>query len=178
MILPRCHTGYVEWLRGTLRNVHESVRVHLGRAAQRQKSHYDKSHRPHGFKVGEWVWRYYPPHAREKLGFKWIGPYLVTEVKSAVNVRIQKTRDSQPIIVHIDNLKICKSTSDRESWLTESFINAPTNDGDNESSSDSPSMVYDSDSSLSQSQGDSIPFRRKQRNRRRPSYLRDYYVGL
>ena len=38
----------------------------------------------------------------------YIGPMLVAKVVSAINARIQKNRRSKLMLVHVDNLKLCK----------------------------------------------------------------------
>ena len=61
-----CVTEYAEWLQGTLRDAHQVARQQLGRAADRQKNSYDARFHPYHYQVGQFVWRYYPPAARQK----------------------------------------------------------------------------------------------------------------
>ena len=44
------------------------------------------------------------------------GPYLVTKVLSSTNVVIQRSRRANPIVTHIDKLKVC-SGEHPDSWL-------------------------------------------------------------
>lgn len=46
------------------------------------------------------------------------GPYLILRKVGPVNLAIQKTRRSKPIIVHVDKVKICKSKTP-QNWLNE-----------------------------------------------------------
>ena len=49
-----------------------------------------------------WVWRWYPPKAKEKLGLGWTGPFKVVERIGESAVRIM--RDSKVLVVHTLNL--------------------------------------------------------------------------
>jgi hypothetical protein len=59
----QCHTEYVEWLRSSLQRAYELARKRMKTAAQRQKNYYDARSKPHGYEVGNFVWRWYPPKA-------------------------------------------------------------------------------------------------------------------
>ena len=105
--MPACPVIYVEWLRAALENDFEYARKNLRKSAERQKRFYDHKAREPLFKVGDWVYRYYPPAARAKFGSGWTGPYLVTKVISDLVYEIQLSRKSKPKVVHADDLKMC-----------------------------------------------------------------------
>ena len=79
----------------------------LRNSAQRQKRNYDKLANPRKYPIDSWVWRWYPPKAKQKLGKGWIGPYLVINQLSDITYRIPETAVSAPKVVHIDHLKPC-----------------------------------------------------------------------
>jgi transposase InsO family protein len=102
-----------EFLSGRLermRQAYELVRKELGRTAVRRKRYYDTGVKQTTFMVGDWVW-VYNPRRFVQISPKWQkmynGPYLVLEQISAVNYRVQKSRRSAPIVVHVDKLKRC-----------------------------------------------------------------------
>jgi len=68
-------------------------------------------------KIGEWVWRWYPPAGREKLGHGWMGPYLITKQYGPVTYEIQLEKTSKPKVVHSDHLKRYEAVETPESWL-------------------------------------------------------------
>lgn len=72
-----CEIQYVEWLKQSIENVFQFARDKLGSAAKRQKRNYDVHSKCRQITQGEWVWRWYPPEAKQKLGLGWVGPYLV-----------------------------------------------------------------------------------------------------
>ena len=136
--MPACPVIYVEWLRAALENTFEYARQYLRKSAERKKRYYDHKAREPLFKVGDWVYRYYPPAARSKFGSGWTGPYLVTKVISDLVYEIQLSRKSKPKVVHADDLKMCPVDLDSEdqcsNWLTESEAigEGPMNSGDEE----------------------------------------------
>ena len=74
---------YVADLQSRLRTGYQSVRAHLGKAAEARKKQYDVGVRSFTVKVGDWVWYFYP-RRRAGLSPKWQkwyeGPYLVTRI--------------------------------------------------------------------------------------------------
>ena len=102
---PECPILYVEWVRNVLQDSFAFVREQLRKSAQRQKRNYDKHANPRKYPIGSWVWRWYPPKAKQKLGKGWTGPYLVINQLSDITYRIQETAVSAPKVVHIDHLK-------------------------------------------------------------------------
>ena len=64
----------------------------------------------------DWVWYFYPPKAKQKLGQGWTGPYLVTHKVSDVLYQIQASSSSRPKIVHVDNLRPYKAEIIPTDW--------------------------------------------------------------
>lgn len=100
-----CPVQYIEWLKYTLEITYEFVSKQLGKAASRQKKHYDRGVKPRSFSEGDYVWRWYPPRANVKFRLGWIGPYLVRKKITFVTYQLQKDPHSTEIVVHIDHLK-------------------------------------------------------------------------
>jgi hypothetical protein len=71
------------------------------------------------FKVGDWVWYWYPRRYQGKSP-KWqknyVGPYLVVRVIEPVNYVIQKSPRAKPFVVHADKIKICFGHTP-QSWI-------------------------------------------------------------
>lgn len=100
-----CPVEYIQWLNHTFTVTFNFARDNLLKAATRQKNNYDRGLKPRNFKVGDFVWRWYPPTANLKLGLGWMGPYKILEKLTEVTYKIQETPDSRVIIVHVDHLK-------------------------------------------------------------------------
>ena len=109
-----CPVEYAEWLRGSMTRAHDYARQQLRKAAQRQKQLYDLRARETSFVEGQFVWRWYPPKANQKLGKGWTGPFRVMGCPTKVNVMIQYTPRDQAIRVHIDHLKLHKGELPKE----------------------------------------------------------------
>ena len=94
-----------------IRRRYADVREKTKKAAERQKKFYDLRLHIQSFKPGDSVWYFYP---RRRMGRspkwqKWYtGPYLVVERVGPVNYKIQRTKRSVPIVVHVDKLKLCE----------------------------------------------------------------------
>jgi hypothetical protein len=119
-----CPIEYVEWFKSSTRKAFLFANDQLGISATRQKRYYDRGLKPREFSSGDWVWRWYPPTANKKLALGWTGPYLVTEKLTYLTYRIQKSKDSNPIVVHIDHLKPYEGSQVTGNWLS----NRPTID--------------------------------------------------
>ena len=119
--IPTCPVVYVEWLRGALDKSFKHAREALRQSATRQKRLYDQKAAEHGYSVGQWVFRWYPPAAHAKFGSGWTGPYLVTRKISDLVYQIQGSKRSKPKVVHLDHLKPYYSNDDEEliNWLEE-----------------------------------------------------------
>ncbi len=101
----RCMSEYVLWLQEAWREGHRVAQRTSKVAARRQKNNYDAARRPYKYRVGDFVWRYYPPAAKAKLGRGWTGPYRIKEVVGANGCVIQKSPGSNELRVHCDSLK-------------------------------------------------------------------------
>jgi hypothetical protein len=112
---PSCPQAYVEWIRGATQKAFENVRQHLGQSAERQKRLYDRGKGVPTFQAGDWVWRFMP--AREKLAVEWNGPYLLLRRTGEVNYEIQYSAQANPIVVHVDHLKLYEGSDEMVSWL-------------------------------------------------------------
>ena len=53
----------------------------------------------------DWVWYFYSPKTKQKLGQGWTAPYLVTHEASDVLYKIKTSSSSKHKIVHVDNLR-------------------------------------------------------------------------
>ena len=100
-----CIIEYVEWLKSALKVSFDFANRCLGKAAKRQKSAYDASSQARRLPIGSFVWRYYPPTAKQKLGLGWTGPYLVVQKLSDLVYSVQRNPTSRIINVHVDHLK-------------------------------------------------------------------------
>ena len=106
------YTEYVEDLRERLTKSHQIAREHLGVTADRRKQEYDLKVKPRSFEIGEKVWYLYPRRYTAKSP-KWqrhyTGPYQVVKVLPPADYVIQKSKRSEPFVVHADKLKHCYS---------------------------------------------------------------------
>lgn len=75
---------------------------------------------------------YYYPRRRVGITAKWnktyTGPYLVVGTLGHVLYRIQRTKNAQPLVVHVDRLAKCLSDTP-QSWLTPEEELEPVLDG-------------------------------------------------
>jgi hypothetical protein len=98
---------------------YEIARIHLKTAAERRKTTYDIRVKETKFKVGDWVWYWYPRKYQARSP-KWqkcyTGPYLVVRVIEPVNFVLQKTPRAKPFVIHADKLKKCYSSTP-PSWI-------------------------------------------------------------
>lgn len=113
----KCPVMYIEWLKNTMRNAFDFAYKHLQSALQRQKLDHDINANNRQFNPGNWVWRYYPPSAGQKLGLGWTGLYLVLEKNSDIIYKIQKNETSPSLVVPVDHLKPYRGQHFPENWL-------------------------------------------------------------
>ena len=111
-----CPVAYVEWVRQSMVGAHEVVYDALGHAATRQSQDYNHNLKFRKFRKGDWVWRYYPPKANQKLGLGWDGPYLVLEALTPWIYKIQKGPDRHPVNIHVDQLKPMEGPDHPADW--------------------------------------------------------------
>ena len=113
---PTCSVEYIEWFTQVISRTFDFAFANLGQAASRQKKNYDKGLKPRSFKESDFVWRWYPPIARTKLGLGWTGPYKVIQKLSDVTYKIQKDSKSSLIVVHVDHLKPYEGNKPPLNW--------------------------------------------------------------
>ena len=111
-----CTAKYALKLREHLGEAYHYARDRLKRAAERQKSVYDRRAHDRSFRRGDWVWYFYTPK-NKKFGRPHTGPFLVVQQLSPVTYRIQATSDGKTKVVHIDYLKQFQAEEKPEGWL-------------------------------------------------------------
>jgi hypothetical protein len=105
------HTNYEDFnqKRATImRQAYSLARKQLGKAAKISKKRYDMRVRPTKYKVGDWVFYYYPRRYTKrsfKLESLFKGPYCIIACIGTVNYRLQKSKRSKPFITHVDKIK-------------------------------------------------------------------------
>ena len=95
------------------------AREHLGAAAERRKVEYDAHVTGKDFRVGNWVWYFYPRRYAQrspKWSQNYTGPYLIVKTIPPCDYVIQKSKRSTPIVVHGNKLKLCRGLTP-DSWL-------------------------------------------------------------
>jgi len=99
--------SYGQWLTRSMNIAHQYARRVLEKSATRQKRGYHLRNKLRRWtpSVGEWVYFYYPPYSRYKLGSPWIGPYVVVKKLQARTWLIQAGPEKPSRVVHEDNLK-------------------------------------------------------------------------
>ena len=110
---------YVSTLQNKLRYSYQLVRQNLNRKAERRKHYYDWKVRPKKFEENQFVYYFSPRKYINKCG-KWArnysGPFLITRMIGPVNAVIQRSKQSKPMVVHVDKSKHYKR-DDVKSWL-------------------------------------------------------------
>jgi transposase InsO family protein len=118
--LPKTANEFVSERGNRMQKAYDLVRSQLGKCAMRRKRYYDMRVRDATFKSGDWVWLFHPRRFA-RISPKWqrmyTGPYLVLHQIGPVNYRVQKSRRSKPVVVHVDKLKLCTGPTP-VSWLT------------------------------------------------------------
>ncbi|MEW8092744.1 MAG: reverse transcriptase domain-containing protein [Candidatus Thiodiazotropha endolucinida] len=114
-----CPIQYIEWIKSAMALTHDFVFRNLQVAATRQKTYHDRDLKPRKYDIGDWVWRWYPPTAGQKLGLGWTGPYLVTKRISDVTYSVQKSENSPVLNLHVDHLKPYEGRNQPRNWLNE-----------------------------------------------------------
>ena len=98
-----CPIQYIELVESAMAITNDFVLKNLGTAAKRQTSYYDQRLKPRQYKKGDWVWRFYPPAANQKINRGWAGLYLVIKRVQETNYLIQIGPDKPIINVHVDD---------------------------------------------------------------------------
>ena len=175
----KCPVEYIKWTRQVMGNIHQKVYENLRRSTARQKRNYDLRSKPTRYAVGQFVWRWYPPSAKKKLGKGWVGPYKVVACPTNLNCQIQRWPDGRSVRVHVDHLKVHYGEAPVE-WeeVEEEDQDWPESDGDEPemvlSEGEGPCQQADlmsaGDAAPPQS-GPAIDLRRSSRPRRAPEKL-------
>lgn len=101
-----------------MRAAYQLARLNLGKAAERQKKYYDLRVRPKEYQEGDWVW-VFQPRRQKGLSPKWhnffTGPFRIIQYLGPVNLKVQKSPRSKPLVVHVDKVKKCY-TPPPEEW--------------------------------------------------------------
>lgn len=184
-----CQIDYVEWLQDSIARAYAFAQHQLRKAAQRQKRAYDLKSRDITFRTGQFVWRWYPPKANQKLGKAWTGPFRIMDRPTAVNAVIRYEPKDRDIRVHIDHLKAYHGDtpagwtdfedSDNDGLGTEQTSDSSDNDDLPQLSDDIPTTGDDIDNTPPLQGNVSVPLntddtsviRRSRRNRRPPDRL-------
>lgn len=104
---PSSPEDYVCELQERLECVHEFARNRINIATEKMKTRYDTRATEHEFHEGDKVWFWNPIRRKglsPKLQSNWDGPYTVLKRLNDVVIRIQKSRNSKPRVVHCDRL--------------------------------------------------------------------------
>ena len=174
---PGCPIEYVEWVRRATGEAFEFARENLGKSAVRQERLYNRRSDIRRYNIGDWVWRWYPPKAKEKLGKGWTGPYLILDKLTDLTYKIQASETQTPLVVHVDHMKKYESDVYPENWVLRQeveHIEAPGDNVDSEIEGSDPEIEYGSasrepaiDNTVSQREGastsDPIATRRSKR---------------
>ena len=96
------------------RKAYAIARENLRVQASRRKDVYHRKVVKTKFRVGQWVWYFYPWRYKGRSP-KWsklyVGPMLIVDIVSTTNVKIQKSRNSRSQVVHVDKLKVFRETT-------------------------------------------------------------------
>jgi len=101
----RCLVEYVEWVRNSMERAFDYTREKQGQSFRRQKKLYDTKSKSRSYAIGDLVWRWYIPKAREKLGTGWTGPYTVIRIQGSTSVCVRYSPETASTWVHKDDLK-------------------------------------------------------------------------
>ena len=121
------YDSFVGNMAARLEEAFKIARSELQCAAERRKRNYDLRVREQTYNLGDWVW-YYCPRRYQRKSPKWqrmfSGPFLIVKCIRPANYVIQRTKGSQPKVVHADKLKLWNGDPP-PSWLTEAVSEDP-----------------------------------------------------
>ncbi|GFX77639.1 retrovirus-related Pol polyprotein from transposon 412 [Trichonephila clavipes] len=104
---PSSPEEYVQNLQARFEDVHNLARERINLRTEKMKTRYDTKATGHQFKEGDKVWFYNPTRRKglsPKLQSHWDGPYTILKIINDVVIRIRKTTNSKPRVVHYDKL--------------------------------------------------------------------------
>ena len=114
-----CPMNQMEQIRVKIPKLYAHAGSHLRRSAQIQSgAHAKGGYRVRQYRVGQMVWRYYPPWANEKLSSAWTGPWIVKRQFPNATVQVQLAKggvgakENTRLIVHASCLKPTCTTAD------------------------------------------------------------------
>ncbi|CAC5419743.1 unnamed protein product [Mytilus coruscus] len=102
-----CPIRYIEcmWVKEAMQRSFDFAHEKLEASFHRQKHYYDVKLKPRNFAKDQLVWYWYPPHAKQKLGLGWTGPFKIIRKIADVTYQIQSCHNAKMKIVHVDHLK-------------------------------------------------------------------------
>ncbi|GFS63194.1 hypothetical protein TNCV_1496361 [Trichonephila clavipes] len=104
---PSSPEEYVQNLQARFEDVHNLARERINLRTEKMKTRYDTKATGHQFKEGDKVWFYNPTRRKglsPKLQSHWDGPYTILKIINDVVIRIRKSTNSKPRVVHYDRL--------------------------------------------------------------------------
>ncbi|GFX34452.1 retrovirus-related Pol polyprotein from transposon 412 [Trichonephila clavipes] len=104
---PSSPEEYVQNLQARFEDVHNLARERINLRTEKMKTRYDTKATGHQFKEGDKVWFYNPTRRKglsPKLQSHWDGPYTILKLINDVVIRIRKSTNSKPRVVHYDRL--------------------------------------------------------------------------
>ncbi|GFS77432.1 retrovirus-related Pol polyprotein from transposon 412 [Trichonephila clavipes] len=104
---PSSPEEYVQNLQARFEDVHNFARERINLRTEKMKTRYDTKATGHQFKEGDKVWFYNPTRRKglsPKLQSHWDGPYTILKIINDVVIRIRKSTNSKPRVVHYDRL--------------------------------------------------------------------------
>ncbi|GFX23935.1 retrovirus-related Pol polyprotein from transposon 412 [Trichonephila clavipes] len=107
---PSSPEEYVQNLQARFEDVHNLARERINLRTEKMKTRYDTKATGHQFKEGDKVWFYNPTRRKglsrlsPKLQSHWDGPYTILKIINDVVIRIRKSTNSKPRLVHYDRL--------------------------------------------------------------------------
>ena len=110
---------FVDAMQERMHYAAQLVRENLNTQSVRNKRYYDMKFHKHQFQQGDWVYLFVPRRRPGKC-IKWDrlhhGPYLVIDRIGPVNSIIQRSDKADPIVTHIDKLKLYHGLTP-QSWI-------------------------------------------------------------
>ncbi|GFV07303.1 retrovirus-related Pol polyprotein from transposon 412 [Trichonephila clavipes] len=104
---PSSPEEYVQNLQARFEDVHNLARERINLRTEKMKTRCDTKATGHQFKEGDKVWFYNPTRRKglsPKLQSHWDGPYTILKIINDVVIRIRKSTNSKPRVVHYDRL--------------------------------------------------------------------------
>ncbi|GFY22527.1 hypothetical protein TNCV_2177881 [Trichonephila clavipes] len=104
---PSSPEEYVQNLQARFEDVRNLARERINLRTEKMKTRYDTKATGHQFKEGDKVWFYNPTRRKglsPKLQSHWDGPYTILKIINDVVIRIRKSTNSKPRVVHYDRL--------------------------------------------------------------------------